>query len=81
MFILEPKEVKSAMFAKGLKVETNLKLWHKRISHINLQKLQNMQLKGVIIRIPNFKTKEIKAYAKHANSESNNVTHSRKSEM
>ena len=36
MFILESNEVKSVMFAKGLKVETNLNLWHKRIGHINL---------------------------------------------
>ena len=48
MSILESKEVKSAMFAKSLKVETDLKLWH-----INLQKLQNMQSKGVIIRLLN----------------------------
>ena len=42
MFILELNEVKSAMLVKGLKVETDLKLWHKRISHINLQKLKGM---------------------------------------
>ena len=42
MFILESNEVKSAMFAKGLKVKTDLNLWHKRISHINLQKLKDM---------------------------------------
>ena len=36
--------MKSAMFAKGLKVKTDLNLWHKRIDHINLQKLQNMGL-------------------------------------
>ena len=59
MFVLELNEVKSAMFAKGLKVETDLNLWHKRIGHINLQKLQNMQSKGVIIGLPNFTTKEI----------------------
>ena len=29
MFILESSEVKSAMFANGIKVETDLKLWHK----------------------------------------------------
>ena len=42
MFILELNEVKSTMFAKGLKVETDLKLWHERIGHINLQKLKGM---------------------------------------
>ena len=39
--MLESNEVKSAMFAKGIKIETNLKLWYKRIGHINLQKLQH----------------------------------------
>ena len=55
MFIL----VKSAMFTKSLKVESDLNVWHKRIGHINLQKLQNMQSKGVILRLPNFTAKEI----------------------
>ena len=47
------------MFAKGLKVETDLNLWHKRVGHINLQKLQNMQSKGVVIGLPNFTAKVI----------------------
>ena len=42
------------MFAKGLKVKTDLKLGNKSIGHINLQKLQNMQSKGVFIGLPNF---------------------------
>ena len=58
MFILELNEVKSTMFAKGLKVKTDLKLCHKRIGHINLPKLQNMLLKGVIIELPTFTEKE-----------------------
>ena len=36
MFILVSNEVKSAMFAKGLKVDTDMELWHKRIGDINL---------------------------------------------
>ena len=59
MFILASTEIKSAMFAKGLKVESDLNVWHKRIGHINLQKLQNMQSKGVILKLPNFTAKEI----------------------
>ena len=39
MFILESSEAKLGMFTKGQKVETDLKLWHKRIGHINPQKL------------------------------------------
>ena len=37
LFILDSNEVKSAMYAKGLKTETNIRLWHKQIGHINLQ--------------------------------------------
>ena len=59
MFILESNEVKSVMFAKGLKADTDIELWHKRIGHINLQKLKGMQSKGVVIRLPTFKEKEI----------------------
>ena len=59
MFILELNEVKSTMFAKGLKVETDLKLWHKRFGHINLQKLKGMQSKGVVIELSTFTKKEI----------------------
>ena len=36
MFILDLDEVISSMFAKGLKVESNIELWHKRIHHINI---------------------------------------------
>ena len=59
MFILASTEVKSAMFAKSLKVESDLNVWHKRIGHINLQKLQNMQTKGVVLGLPSFTAKEI----------------------
>ena len=59
MFILESNEVNLAMFAKGLKVKTDLKLWYKRIGHINLQKHKGMQSKGVVIRLPTFTKKEI----------------------
>ena len=47
------------MFAKGLKADTDIELWHKRISHIYLQKLKGMQSKVVVIRLPTFKEKEI----------------------
>ena len=50
IFILESSEVKLAMYAKSQKVKTDLKLWHKRIGHINLQKLQNMQSKIVTVK-------------------------------
>ena len=59
MFIVELNEVKSAMFAKSLKADTDTELWHKRICHINLNKLKAMQSKGVVIGLPTFKEKEI----------------------
>ena len=59
LFILESSEVKSTMFANAIKVETNLKLWHKRIGHTNLQTPKRMQSKGVVIRLLTFTEKEI----------------------
>ena len=39
MFILDSHEMKSAMYAKGQRANSDIELWHKRIGHINLQKL------------------------------------------
>ena len=43
LFILDSNEVKSAIYAEGLKTETNIELWHKRIGHIILQRLRALQ--------------------------------------
>ena len=59
MFILDSHEMKSAMFAKSTKADSDIELWYKRIGHINLNKLKAMKSKGVIIIIPRFKEKEI----------------------
>ena len=59
MFILDPHEMKSAMYAKGHKVNSDIVLWHKRIGHINLQKLKGMQSKGVFIELMTLSEKEI----------------------
>ena len=59
MFILDSHEMKSAMYAKGRKADTDIELWHKRISHINLLKLKGMQSKGVVIELPTFTEKEM----------------------
>ena len=59
MFILDSHEMKSAMFAKSMKADSNIELWHKRIGHINLNKLKGMKSKGVVIGLPTFKEKEI----------------------
>ena len=47
------------MFIEGLKTEMNIELWHKRIGHVNLQRLHGMQSKGVIIGLPLFESKRV----------------------
>ena len=47
------------MYAKGLKTETNIELWHKRIDHVNLQRLRIMQSKGVVIGLLAFESKRV----------------------
>ena len=47
------------MFAKGTKADTDIELLHKRIGHINLNKLKLMQSIGVFIGLPIFQEKEI----------------------
>ena len=59
MFILKSDEVKSSMFPKGHKVDADIELWHKRISHIIPQNLKGMQSKGVVVRLLTLKEKEI----------------------
>ena len=59
LFILDSNEVKSAMYAKGLETETSIELWHKRIGHINLQRLRAMQSKEVVIGLPPFESKRV----------------------
>ena len=59
LFILDSNEVKPAMYAEGLKTETNIELWHKRIGHVNLQRLRGMQSKGVVIGLPPSDSKRV----------------------
>ena len=47
------------MYAKGLKTEKSIELWHKQIGHINLQRLRVMQSNGVVIGLPAFDSKRI----------------------
>ena len=64
MFILDSHELKSTMFSKRTKADSDTELWHKRIGHINLNKLQAMQSKGVVIELPTFKEKDIEGVCK-----------------
>ena len=59
LFILDSNEVKSAKYAEGLKTETNIELWHKRIGHVNLQRLRGMQSKGLVLGLPAFDSKRV----------------------
>ena len=54
MFILDTNDVGTTMFAKGQKVESDIDLWHKRIGHVNYQRLQDLQLKQVVFGLPKF---------------------------
>ena len=54
MFILETNDVGTAMFAKGQKVESDIDLWHKRISHVNFPNLQKMQSEKIVFDLPKF---------------------------
>ena len=53
MFILDSHEIKST------KADSNIELSHKRIGHINLNKLKTMQSKGLAIGLSTFKEKGI----------------------
>ena len=54
MFILDSSDGGTAMFANGQKVESDIDLWHKRIGHANYQRLQDLQSKQVVFRLPKF---------------------------
>ena len=60
IFILDSHvEMISTMYAKGHEANADIELWHKRVGHINLQKLKGMPSKGVVIGLPTFTEKEI----------------------
>ena len=39
MFIVDSTDGGTAMFARGQKAESDIDLWHKRIGHVNYQRL------------------------------------------
>ena len=57
MFILDATEVNTAMYAKGLNAESDIELWHKRVGHVNLDKLRSMQTQGDVHGLPRFTSK------------------------
>ena len=58
IFILDTSDGGTAMFAKGQKVESDIDLWHKRIGHVNYQRLQDLQTKQVVFGLPKFSGQE-----------------------
>jgi hypothetical protein len=56
MFILDYTDdgADTALFAKGQKAESDIDLWHKRIGHVNYQRLQDLQTKQVVLGLPKF---------------------------
>ena len=48
-------EVKVAMFAHGRGVIANIEIWHKRIGHVNIQRLKSMQTKNIVAGLPKFR--------------------------
>ena len=52
------------MFTKSTKADSDIELWRKQIGHINLNKLKEMQSKGVVIGLLTFKEKEMESVCK-----------------
>ena len=48
MFILNVIEMNKVVYAKGLKVESDIKLLYTNLGQINVRKQLSMQLKGVM---------------------------------
>ena len=54
MFILDSSDSGTTMFAKEQKVKSDIDLWHKRIGHVNYERLQDLQSKQVVFGLPKF---------------------------
>ena len=48
-------EISTAMFAHGMGLVADIDIWHKRIGHVNIQRLKSMQNSGVVTGLPRFK--------------------------
>ena len=47
-------KVKTALFAKGQKIESDIELWHKWFIHVNFPRLLEMQMKNIVFSLPRF---------------------------
>ena len=52
-------EIKVAMFAHGARLVADTDIWHKRIGHVNLQRLKLMQSKEIVTGLPKFKVEDM----------------------
>ena len=54
MFTLDVSmlDVKAALFAQGAGVVADVDIWHKRIGHVNEQRLRSMQSKQIVSGFP-----------------------------
>ena len=55
-----PREMNAAMFAQGSGVVADIEIWHKRIGHVNVQRLKTMQSQELITGMPVFKVVDLK---------------------
>ena len=44
-----------AMYAQGARVIADVDMWHKRIGHVNPQRLKAMQTQEIVTGLPKFK--------------------------
>ena len=57
MFTLDADipEVQAAMFAHRRGVIADIEIWHKRIGHVNIQRLKSMQTESIVAGLPKFR--------------------------
>ena len=55
MFILDTDQARTALFARGQKLESDIDLWHKRFGHVNFPRLREMQTKNIVFDLPKFR--------------------------
>ena len=53
------------MFAHGRGVIADIEIWHKRIGHVNIQRLKSMQTQSIVTGLPKFRVDGMR-YVKHA---------------
>ena len=61
MFTLDVNvlDMNVAIFSQGSSVVANVEMWHKRIGHINMQRLKTMQSQELVIGLPMFKVADM----------------------